>query len=512
MASPQLSKFGFGYQLASANTIVVAKHVDYNTNKWYDLKFTNPVLYFATVQNIRADVELDFNDFFLVVRNGTNTVMTDPATIAASNPVEQGWQVMGSNFTLIRQRSLALDTNVYAPSPVTRELANFLRTFVDPSVVDKLIVLNIYAKTPSTYDLVEFDYGNILSNNQVVKPLTPSYISFTQPSTTVAKTEHIYQWVYTKIVGGSDTNITVYTVDSSAASHYRIDEYTQTGLAWAIQFQNKRCKLMSQGSLSFMVKETNLVYDTTSISNALSTAGVSLSGATNWAISDDCRRFWLDTEVFYLDSNNAWAVYTRPSGLTISTVDQNVTFALGTDGSLYKILPTSIAIYFTPTTPFPAGSSMYTHSHMLGLGTTGATSAEFVGFTDDGTTLKSCINYTKTDFVSQPKIFKSPSLTKVLILGEAPKPSYMGTGNMVYTEFYLIQCPNFQNLTLPTTHFTNLANIKVNLGESFIHITKVNGAGTPTNDVVYYFKQGTVAISVFDKAITLPANTAWVRS
>jgi len=55
MASPQLSKFGFGYTLDGQTTLIKAKHVDYQTNQWYDLRFTDPVAYFSTVQNLQVD-------------------------------------------------------------------------------------------------------------------------------------------------------------------------------------------------------------------------------------------------------------------------------------------------------------------------------------------------------------------------------------------------------------------------------------------------------------------------
>lgn len=45
-----------------------------------------------------------------------------------------------------------------------------------------------------------------------------------------------------------------------------------------------------------------------------------------------------------------------------------------------------------------------------------------------------------------------------------------------------------------------------------MHLTKVDGSGVPTNDVVYYFKQGKVTLHVYDKTITVPADTVWVRS
>jgi hypothetical protein len=161
---------------------------------------------------------------------------------------------------------------------------------------------------------------------------------------------------------------------------------------------------------------------------------------------------------------------------------------------------------------FPAGSEIFTSRRIVGLGKTTATSAWFIGFTDNGTGLNKCINYSFTDFAAPPKIWTSPSLTKVMVLGVANNPSWMTAGTTVKADVYVIECPNFQNISVPTDHLQTPANVRVNLGEEFLHITKVDGSGVPTNDVVYYFQKGKVALQAFNQPVTLPAATVWVRS
>ena len=110
--SPQLTKLGLGYYIPAQNmTQVVAKHIDYNSEKWYDLKFSDPIRYFTTIQKIDPLKELDFNDFYLVVRNGTFANISDPNVTA----YEDVYQMVSNNFTLLRSRNLALDNNTVPP-------------------------------------------------------------------------------------------------------------------------------------------------------------------------------------------------------------------------------------------------------------------------------------------------------------------------------------------------------------------------------------------------------------
>ena len=105
--APQLTKFGFGIWNGSITTIY-AKHVDYTRDQWFDVQFSEPVHYSNTVYRIDPQIELDFNDFFLVVRNASLAMkINDPLT----PPVEEVYQMMSNNFTLLRTRDLLMDTN-----------------------------------------------------------------------------------------------------------------------------------------------------------------------------------------------------------------------------------------------------------------------------------------------------------------------------------------------------------------------------------------------------------------
>ena len=114
--APQLTKFGFGIYDGTATTIY-AKHVDYTRNQWFDVQFSEPIHYSNTVRSINPQIELDFNDFFLVVRNASYAYnITDPLT----PPVEEVYQMMSNNFTLLRTRDLLMDTNYINGTNISR--------------------------------------------------------------------------------------------------------------------------------------------------------------------------------------------------------------------------------------------------------------------------------------------------------------------------------------------------------------------------------------------------------
>ena len=104
----------------------------------------------------------------------------------------------------------------------------------------------------------------------------------------------------------------------------------------------------------------------------------------------------------------------------------------------------------------------------MGVGKTNTSSAWFMGFEDVNGQFQKCINYSRHDFVVEPKLIASPRLTKVLMVGEATRPASMnvsGTGNIVVADFYLINCPTFQNISFPMKHMTNLPKLDIVVGE-----------------------------------------------
>lgn len=114
MGSPQLTKFGFGYTRTLGSLTIVAKHVDYTQNILVDLNWEDPNDYIQRVTNINSAMELDFNDYFLVVRNGSNFNVSDQN----KRPLESAYQFTGTKVVFLRERSL-IGNNTFNPATNT---------------------------------------------------------------------------------------------------------------------------------------------------------------------------------------------------------------------------------------------------------------------------------------------------------------------------------------------------------------------------------------------------------
>jgi hypothetical protein len=486
MASPQLTKFGTGFTNSTGGFEVVARSVDFNNGIIEPVQFSDPLLFFGTVQGIDGMREIDFNDWYFVVRNGSKSNVSDPASVAANPPVEQVWQIVGKNFTFIRQRFLTNDTHFVPTTNLTRELATFMKCYIDPSVTSKAVVIDVYVNdSMAGYVAVEWDYGNFLSNNQVIQPATPPYMVFKEPlSYANFSSQAIRQWVYLSDQTG-DTNITVFTLLSNASlsAHFHSNEtYLLTGQPWKLLFQNDRCKVFRNGTapnnISMIAQVAGVWQEVRNFTDLL--GGINLTGSSNWTLSEDCSRFGVDSVFGFRQANGSWAAFTLPAGFTLKSVDRNLSYALGNDSSIYRfnMSTASLSLAFTPPMPFPPNSTIRSSRNIVGVGSTNTTSAWFTGFLDQGNFSK-CINYSFHNFTTPPIISSSPSLNKIFIFGMANPPAYINSTTPIpRVDMFFINCPTFHNITFPTDQLQDPANSIVNVGDKFVYIVNLN-AGNP---------------------------------
>ena len=346
---------------------------------------------------------------------------------------------------MINDRNLALDNYTAPGSNITRELTTFVKTFIEPSITTKCLVLNVYSLDNTTYQIVQFDYGNIRSNRKVIKTPDPPYIMFTEPFPTYDKASslHIYQWAYfiENSMANSST-LKVFTLDNSTSSHYRVNDYPLTGTVWGLIYQNPGCKVTrsfdSQDIINLNVEFPNGTYE--SIANLRTVINGSVTNSSLWEMSLDCSRFRVDNKFYYrIPQTNNYSEFTVPNNFTLDKVDYSVNYATSTDGDLWQFNVNSGALekVFTPPKPFPTGATLLSAGNRVGLGYTTANSAWFLGLQKDSTgQFQKCINYTNDRFTEQPILEASPLLTKVLMIGKArDRITNLST---VVTDFYFI--------------------------------------------------------------------------
>jgi hypothetical protein len=81
-------------------------------------------------------------------------------------PLEETYQIVSNNFTLLRDRNLLSDPAMVGN--MSRELNFFVKTFIDPSVTTECLVLDVYVTPNGTYEVVEWNYGSVRSTRKVI--------------------------------------------------------------------------------------------------------------------------------------------------------------------------------------------------------------------------------------------------------------------------------------------------------------------------------------------------------
>lgn len=131
----------------------------------------------------------------------------------------------------------------------SREFVSFLKTFIDPSTTTRCLIIDVYMASPTTYQLVEWDYGNIRSNNRVVIPPPPSYVSFVEPHPidSMDSSMSIYQWAYFTRDVNNSVVLKVFSVNNATNNHYRVNDYPLGSTnTWTLVYQNPNCKILRE--------------------------------------------------------------------------------------------------------------------------------------------------------------------------------------------------------------------------------------------------------------------------
>ena len=127
--SPLLTKMGYSYIPIGPNATmqIFAKSIDYINMKVIDIIYDDPIHALQTFST--SNVDFDFNDYFLVVRN-TSGLMQNPT----ANAVEEAYQIVGNKI-------MYLDSRILTGS---KELNQFLKLYVDQYYINTLVLLDVY--------------------------------------------------------------------------------------------------------------------------------------------------------------------------------------------------------------------------------------------------------------------------------------------------------------------------------------------------------------------------------
>lgn len=253
--------------------------------------------------------------------------------------------------------------------------------------------------------------------------------------------------------------------------------YSLPGLGWEVAYQNKRCKVLRSHTNASLLDMWEInANGTYSKKDLFSSISASITNSSMWKIDPNCSRILLDGNFYAsVQGQMGWPMVTLPVNFTLDKVDDNVRYMTSTSGDLWKLAAGTITKIFTPPVPFPTGATVLSHGGRIGLGLTNSTSAWFVGLEETTTGIQKCINYSNTDFIQEPILQASPHLTKIMMVGKASPPSYTNsTAPIVRTDFYFINCPTFQNISLPNTYMQDPSSIQIRVGEDVVQVLQLN--------------------------------------
>lgn len=234
-------------------------------------------------------------------------------------------------------------------------------------------------------------------------------------------------------------------------------------------YENSQCQIAKEGDL-FSSMFTIILYhqNNQTVSGIdITTLVHSLSGIGNntvWGASHDCLRISINNQLFIRDPNSG--AFSPVTG-NIRAIDSNLTTIISADdGNLYRLNPqtASFSLIFTPPVAFPVSAKIRTFEDNMIIWATNTTSSWVFAFRNEPASAPAlCLNYSVNTFSAPPKVFMSPNLTKVIIIGPTLRPNTSAPVTRADTYFIDYHNTTFRNISFPVP-IADPAKIVIDLG------------------------------------------------
>ena len=205
-----------------------------------------------------------------------------------------------------------------------------------------------------------------------------------------------FQWVYVNY-NPSTTYTTVKAVflDESQASHVNSTtfnlSYTHELVAHSSQY------IVLNEVISYTLKFYKYDYTTGNYSldtfDSQALSAVFNSSNETFAISPGCEKIRYNDTFFYRDAANVLQQMNNPAGFKAHTTDDSLSYAVATDGKIYRFDNSSNAFVaaYSPTVPFPVNSSIHVYQNRMVVDTSDSENVPVTYFYTSG---NSTYNYT----------------------------------------------------------------------------------------------------------------------
>lgn len=215
----------------------------------------------------------------------------------------------------------------------------------------------------------------------------------------------------------TDTNYISYLENEQSPNHVQIDSFTLTGSSWSILASSLNCRLVSDGTQYFIYSFAN---NGTALSSNSTNATSSLTGGSNWKISNDCTKIKMNTNTYFTDNSGSLSSVTGPSDI-ISTDDLMI----------YAVVPTGILKYnstdstYSPfvtnaNLSFSGGAKIYSYNNRIVVSDVDGDDIEVYAYLDNAGVAARAFYFNSVNsvnFTSPPSVLVSSMMTKILIYG-----------------------------------------------------------------------------------------------
>jgi hypothetical protein len=283
--------------------------------------------------------------------------------------------------------------------------------------------------------------------------------------------------------------------------------------SWGLEYANQECLIVFPTSGSqlrlYKFNHTSINFDQDSILSSTLT-GINANSANVWRTSDHCERFSVDNYLFGKKAGGSWQQLSNPSSLPWAAIDDNLTYAVANNGSLYRLdlATNTFFLFFMPTRPFSVNSVVYVWEDRVIVAYTNSTGADVYAFLDSTGTAKSLFNYSSNSFSFTPRIYVSPNLTKIVVVGQ------LSTLTQKVDAFSINYATlSSRRIVMPSEPLLNGAGFDVAVGDSFLAFRQksIMGVNNRLREFGYFLAGDVYPKQIYVKYLIANPNAAFQK-